>query len=184
VPYTPFHLPPAGVAGWPARRHLDLPTMLVANLTIDLEPLMIRLLDLGPPPHGLAHTFLGAAVVGAATGLVVRRAKRLLEAALREEYPHTPGAAVLSGVAGCWVHVALDAVMYGHLRPFFPLEANPLHWPGSSDALHVLGALLLIPALGLCVRHRYWRTPQQKATVGLLAASAVGMAAAAAAGVV
>jgi membrane-bound metal-dependent hydrolase YbcI (DUF457 family) len=182
MPYTPFHLPPTALAGWPVRRHLDLPTLLVANLTIDLEPLAIRVFDLGPPPHGYAHTLLGATVVGAATGWLVWRGKRLLERVFRKEYPLTPRAAVVSGVAGCWLHVALDAVMYSHIRPFFPLDANPLHWPGSSDALHVICALLLLPAVGLCVRHRYWQTLPQKLSVGLLAVAAIGMAGAVAAG--
>jgi hypothetical protein len=176
VPATPFHLPASAVAGWPLRRHLDLPAFLLANLAVDVEVLVAMVLDLEPPPHGLAHTFLGASLVGAAAGWLLWRAKGLLEALLHDAYPLRARTAVVSGAAGGCLHVAIDAMMYDHLRPFFPLETNPLHWPGSGDALHLIGALLLVPALLLVVRDRHWRSIPEKLTVGLLGVSAATMA--------
>jgi hypothetical protein len=134
MPATPFHLPPSVVAAWPLRRHLDVPSVLLANVTIDIEPGLAMLLDLGPPPHGLAHTLLGGTLVGAATGGLLWRSRDWIGSVLGDDYPLRPGTAVLSGVAGCWLHVLLDSVMYDHLRPFFPLDANPLYVAGSGDA--------------------------------------------------
>jgi membrane-bound metal-dependent hydrolase YbcI (DUF457 family) len=175
VPATPFHLPASAVAGWPLRRHLDLPAFLLANLAVDIEPVVALLLDLDPPPHGLAHTFLGASVIGAVAGWLLWRTKGLLESLFRDAYPLRARTAVVSGAAGGCLHVAIDAVMYGYLRPFFPLEGNPLHWPGSGGVLQLLGALLLVPALLLVVRDRHWRSVPEKLTVGLLGLSAVTM---------
>jgi membrane-bound metal-dependent hydrolase YbcI (DUF457 family) len=176
MPATPFHLPPSTLAAWPLRRHLDVPSVLLANLTIDIEPGIAMLLDLGPPPHGLAHTLLGGTVVGAATGALLWRSKARIAAVLGDDYPLRPGVAMLSGAVGCWLHVLLDSLMYDHLRPLFPLEANPLYWPGSGDALHLSGALMLAPALFLIVRARAWRTAAEKLTLGLLGLSAMWMA--------
>jgi hypothetical protein len=175
VPATPFHLPASAVAGWPLRRRLDLPAFLLANLAVDVEPVVAMLLDLEPPPHGLAHTFLGASLIGAAAGWLLWRAKGLLESLFRDAYPLRARTAVASGAAGGILHVAIDAVMYGYLRPFFPLEPNPLHWPGSGDLMHLLGALLLVPALLLVVRDRHWSSVPEKLTAGLLGLSAVAM---------
>lgn len=184
MPYTPFHVPPAAVAGWPLRGHLDLPTFLLASVVVDVEPLVMTLLDLGPPPHAYAHTLLGGAVVGAATGWVVWRVRRRLESALRGRYPLRRRVAVLSGIAGCWLHVALDAAMYDHIRPFYPLAANPLYWPGSYGALHWITGLLIVPAAALFVRHRHWRTLPQKLSFALLVLAGVGIVVALAAGAV
>jgi membrane-bound metal-dependent hydrolase YbcI (DUF457 family) len=182
MPSTPFHIPPSTVVGFPARRHLDLPSFLVANLTIDIEPGIAMLLDLGPPPHGLAHTLLGGVAVGGATGWLVWRATRWLAARRDWDYPLSRRRAVLSGIAGCWFHVLLDAVMYDHLRPFFPLPWNPLHVPGSGDALHLVTGLLFVPALLLLLRARAWRSAPERIALTLLALSAVGMVAAVATG--
>ena len=176
MPATPFHLPPTAVAAWPLRRHLDVSSVLLANLTIDIEPGLAMLFDLGPPPHGLAHTLLGGTLVGAATGGLLWRAKGRIASVLGGDYPLRPGVAMLSGAAGCWLHVLLDAVMYDHLRPFFPLEANPLYVAGSGDALHLLGALMIVPALALIVHARAWRSVPEKLTLGLIGLSAVWMA--------
>lgn len=184
MPYTPFHVPPSAIVGWPFRRYLDLPTFLLANAAMDVEPLIISLLDLGPPPHAYAHTLLGATAVGTVTGWLVWHGSRWLGSVLRQAYPLTPRMAVVSGVTGCWLHVALDAVMYAHLRPFYPLEANPLHWPGSGDALHLITGLLLLPAVALFARHRFWRTLAQKVSLAILGLAAIGMVAALAAGAV
>ena len=184
MPSTPFHLPPAAVAGWPLRRHLDLPSLLLANLTIDIEPGIAMLFDLGDVPHGFAHTLAGGTLVGAATGLALWAIKGRLESAFGDVYALQARVAMLSGAVGCWIHVLLDAVMYDYLQPFFPLEANPLYWPGSEDALHLLGALLLVPALVLMVRARYWKTIPEKLTLGLLAVSGLAMGIYAATGAV
>jgi cytochrome P450 len=135
-----------------------MPAFLLANLTVDLEPAIATLLELDPPPHGPVHTLVGAATGGAVTGWILWRAKGLLEAAFRDEYELRSRVAMLSGAAGGAFHVLLDSVMYGYLRPFFPLEGNPLHWPGSGDALHLLAAVMLLPAAILLIRARYWET--------------------------
>jgi hypothetical protein len=181
VPATPFHVPPAALAAWPVRRHLDLPALLLAGVVIDVEPGLAMLLGLGPPPHGPAHTLVGATAVGALTGWLLWRLRGPLGRVLGGRYDLRAGVAVRSGAVGCWLHVLLDAVMYAHLRPFWPLAANPLHVPGSGPALHAAAAVLLVPAALLLVRARAWRTVAERLTLGLLAASAVGMAAVAAA---
>jgi membrane-bound metal-dependent hydrolase YbcI (DUF457 family) len=175
MPATPFHLPPNALVAWPLRRHVDLPSLLLVNLAIDIEPAAATALGLDRPPHGPAHTLLGATLVGAVTGWLLSRSTRLLEAVFQGRYDLDARVAMVSGVAGGWLHVLLDSVMYGYLRPFYPLEANPLHIAGSGDLLHLAAALLLLPVLALIVRARAWRSVPEKLTSLLLALSALWM---------
>jgi membrane-bound metal-dependent hydrolase YbcI (DUF457 family) len=175
VPATPFHLPPSTVVAWPLRRHLDLPSFLLANLAIDIEPGIALLFDLGPPPHGFAHTLVGGTLVGATTGWLLWRAKGSLESLWGEDYPLRARVAMGSGAAGCWLHVLLDSVMYGYLRPFFPLATNPFYVPASGDALHLVSALMVVPAFALTIRARCWQTIPEKLTFGLLGLATVTM---------
>jgi membrane-bound metal-dependent hydrolase YbcI (DUF457 family) len=175
MPATPFHLPPNALLAWPLRRHVDLPSVLLVNLTIDVEPAVAMVLGLDPP-HGPAHTLLGATLVGAATGWLLSRSTGRLGSVLGGRYDLDGRVAMASGVAGGWLHVLLDSVMYGYLRPFYPLQGNPLYAAGSGDLLHLIAALLLLPVLALVIRERAWRTPPEKLTVLLLTISAVWMA--------
>jgi membrane-bound metal-dependent hydrolase YbcI (DUF457 family) len=174
VPATPFHLPASALVAWPLRRHLDLPCLLLVNLAIDVEPAVASMLG-AEPTHGLAHTLVGATLIGTGVGWLVARSTGLLERVLGGRYELRTRTAVLSGIVGGWLHVLLDAVMYGYLRPFFPLEANPLYLPGSSDLLHLLAALALLPVLALAVRQRAWRTTAERLTTALLALAALWM---------
>jgi hypothetical protein len=181
MPSTLFHIPPNALVAWPLRRHLDVPMVLLANLAMDVEPFIGSLLD-RQPPHGPFHSLLGGALVGAFAGWLWWRVRRPVGRILRGEYALTRSAAVVSGVVGAWLHVLLDAVMYDHLRPFLPLATNPLYIPGSGDALHVVAAAVILPALVIVWRSRDRGTVHGKLTLALLAASAVGMLVAVATG--
>lgn len=174
MPATPFHLPASALVAWPLRRHLDLPSLLLVNLAIDVEPVVASMLG-ADRPHGLTHTLAGATLIGAAVGWLLARSAELLERVLGGRYVVRRRTAVLSGIVGGWLHVLLDAVMYGYLRPFFPLEANPLYVPGSGDLLHLLAAFALLPVLALLVWQRAWRTAAERLTLALLALAAVWM---------
>ena len=176
MPATPFHLPPNALVAWPLRHHLDVPSFLLVNLVIDVEPAVASLLDLDRPPHGLVHTLLGATVVGVLTGWLLSRNAGRLGSLLGGRYDLRARVAMASGILGGWLHVLLDSVMYGYLRPFFPLRGNPLHVAGSGDVLHLIGAVVLVPVIALIVRNRAWRSPAERLTLGLLGLSAGWMA--------
>ena len=46
MPFTPLHLGPALFFGMVLLRYIDLPTFLVANVIVDIEPLVILTLGL------------------------------------------------------------------------------------------------------------------------------------------
>lgn len=110
-------------------RYLDLPTLIVASVLVDLEPLAVLVFGLPGPLHGFFHSFLGASVAAALLAGVMLRVRGFLEPAyvfLRLEGDGRPRRFLVSALMGTWLHVLLDAPLYGDLRPFYPLGGNPL----------------------------------------------------------
>ncbi|ELZ26918.1 hypothetical protein C475_08286 [Halosimplex carlsbadense 2-9-1] len=128
MPFTPFHLGPALLLSGLAPRRLDLPTLLVASVVIDVRAALVVFGPLGGPVHGPLTTFLGATVVATlVAGAALSLPARLGGLADRVRPDATVGtAAVAAGaLAGAWSHVLLDAALYHDVAPFFPLAGNP-----------------------------------------------------------
>lgn len=177
MPFTPYHFGPALLAKAVLPRRISLLAFSATQVAIDLEPGYYIFVAGESPVHRGVHTFLGAALVGLAVGgavaslglaerLAARGAagsRRLAVAppAIRSET--APGAAVLGGIVGALLHIALDAVFHSHLRPFRPfwsgdgLGGNPFAGVLSSDALHQ-GCLIagVVGILWLLVRPGLW----------------------------
>lgn len=128
MPFTPFHVGPSLLVGVPARRYLDLPTFVAANLVVDVRATLVFFGLLDGPLHGPLHTYAGATVVAgvlAAAAVAVHRRWPDLVA----EVSATPGnalAVALAALLGTWLHVSLDAVLYTDVSPLWPLAGNPL----------------------------------------------------------
>ena len=129
MPFTPFHLGPAVLMGFILLGYLDLPTLIVASVLVDLEPLAVLVFGLPGPLHGFFHSFLGASVAAALLAWVMLRVRGFLApvyAFLRLEGDRRPRRFLVAALLGTWTHVLLDAPLYGDLRPFYPLGGNPL----------------------------------------------------------
>ena len=134
MPFTPLHLGPALFFGMVLLRFIDLPTFLVANVIVDVEPLVILTLglhrtdSLGLPLHGLFHSFLGGTFAALLLALVMIRMRGYLEPLMRlvgldhRPSPRNVFAAALSGV---YLHILLDSLLYADIRPFYPSSYNP-----------------------------------------------------------
>jgi len=61
-------LRPSACIALPLNRWIDLPVFLLANVAIDIEPLLVMTLNLSYPLHGYAHTLLGATLIGLGWG--------------------------------------------------------------------------------------------------------------------
>ncbi|MDO8624861.1 MAG: hypothetical protein Q7R47_02165 [Candidatus Diapherotrites archaeon] len=143
MPFTPFHLGPALAIGIAFRKWLHIPTFLIANIIIDIEPFLVIFGGLDGPVHGLTHTFLGALVIGTLLAIAIKPIAARIEPAMKKIRlgSSTAFSAIgISAVGGIALHVVLDSVLYTDIQPFFPLQANPL-----------LGLLSFDAVYGLCV---------------------------------
>ncbi|TET72282.1 hypothetical protein E3J39_02725 [Candidatus Bathyarchaeota archaeon] len=134
MPFTPLHLGPALFFGMVLLRYIDLPTFLVANVIVDIEPLVIltfglhRTSSLGLPLHGLLHTFLGGTFVALLLALVMRRMRGYLEPLMRLvglEQVSSPRSVYAAALSGVYLHILLDSLLYVDIRPFYPFSYNP-----------------------------------------------------------
>lgn len=157
VPFTPLHMGPGLAIKAVAGRHFSLVTFGVAQVSMDIEPL-VGMLRGAEVLHGTTHTYLAALVIGlgvawlspALNPFVLRYWNRYLELRRMVWLVEPPSAtrltALASALAGTLSHVALDSIMHSDIAPLAPWsQANALLRVFSIDALEQ-GCLIA----GLC----------------------------------
>ncbi len=152
MPFTPFHFGPSACIALPLKRYIDFPTFMLANVTIDIEPLLVMVFDLSYPLHGFAHSFVGAAIVGIGLGVVANLAKgfihRIMKNMLGLEYSSSIKQYLLSGMLGCEFHVLLDSPLYTDIKPFLPFSSiNPFMGLIQDSFMYKMCAYAFIPAI-------------------------------------
>lgn len=150
MPFTPFHFGVHACVAFPLNKKLDIPVFILANVAIDIEPLLVITLNLFYPLHGYAHTFIGAILLGTLWGLIAFKCKyslRRLMKFLKLPYETTLKKCIISGVLGALLHVLFDAPLYAEIKPFYPLSINPFYGLISNSSMYKLCTLLFVPAL-------------------------------------
>jgi len=138
------------------KRYIDVPVFILASVATDLEPLAVMVLDLPYRVHGFAHTFIGAAIVGACLGILSNYFKKslsfIMQQILRLQYATSLKKFVVTGIFGAWFHVLLDSPLYMDIRPFYPFTTNnPLQGIICADTMYSACVLAFLPAIGMYV---------------------------------
>jgi membrane-bound metal-dependent hydrolase YbcI (DUF457 family) len=99
----------------------------------------------------MTHTVLGALIIGLVAGTIGKPISEFVLKLLRiRHHPLIWPVSFVSGLAGTYSHIALDAVMHRDMDPLWPLAAgNPLLGLMSVEGLHVL--CLVAGLLGLLI---------------------------------
>lgn len=126
--------------GAPSRKLIHLPTFLVANVIIDIEPLLVWRLHLDYPVHGFFHTFLAAVLVGTLLGYFMYWLEPFFHnvySALKlvPEHRLSLYQFIAAGVTGIVLHVVLDSMVYTDITPLYPLQTNPFYTPDSMNTV-------------------------------------------------
>jgi hypothetical protein len=137
LPFMPFHFGPALGFGFPLRKYMHAPTFILANVIINVEPILVLSLGLRYPLHGYLHTFLFASFGGLALGYVMFLLERFLHPLykvflLESDEAQNLKSFFVAGLLGTMLHVLLDSPLYGEMHPFFPSTINPLYNPALS----------------------------------------------------
>ena len=114
MPITPLHFGAALPFEWSLRGRFSTLAFVLANVAMDVQPVLA--LGFGVPiaVHGWTHTLLGASAIAAALTALAWRLPR------RRAY-------ALGTFAGALSHVALDSCMHHDLSPLAPFrEGNPV----------------------------------------------------------
>ena len=96
MPFTPYHFGAHACAALPINKNINILVFILANVVIDIEPLLVMLYNLDYPLHGYAHTFIGAAIVGSIWGVTAYSCTILFEKGLKLlKLPHIWGQRLL-----------------------------------------------------------------------------------------
>lgn len=168
MPFTPFHMGVGLVAKAVAGRHFSVLTFGIAQVAMDIEPL-VGMLRQSEVLHGPTHTYLGAVPIALVAAAVTPWLCGPLLARWNAEVRHygmpwlleetlwKPHVVVLSALAGTFSHVLLDSVMHLDIRPWAPWsDANGLYNIIPLSTLHLLcTAGMVVGSLGWVAR-RWW----------------------------
>ncbi len=131
MPLTPFHLGPALFFG--IVLGLNLPTILISSIILDLEPFFIIIFKADKPLHGFSHTFLGSSLVAI-----------LLSALMKSIFKNERFNKILiSSLLGVYLHIIFDSPLYADIKPFYPIDKNPIYGAISLSAAQTLCIVLL-----------------------------------------
>ena len=128
MPFTPFHFGPSGLIGLLLLKWVDFPTVLLASVVIDIEPLLVLMFNLSYPLHGFFHSFLGASIVALLLILIMKYLRGYLSVfmdPLKLKQDVTLRGIALGAFIGVFSHILLDAPIYVEMNPFFPILGNP-----------------------------------------------------------
>ena len=164
MPFTPFHLGPALGFGLPLRRYIHLPTFIVANVIVDLEPFIVLVLGLRYPLHGYLHTYFSAILLGIVVGYIMFILERFFHPLYKALLLESDGnknriSFILAGFLGIMLHVTLDSPLYSDIQPFYPLMVNPQYYSELTSGIYSfcvwMGLIGIILYLGLFVYRRF-----------------------------
>lgn len=150
MPFTPFHAGPCACIGLPLNRYIDIPVLILSNIAIDIEPLAVMLFNLDYPLHGYCHTLLVGIVLGIIWGLLMYPARGFLGWCMklfRLPYKTSINKMIISAVAGIWLHIVFDSVLYKEINPFWPFLGNPLFYIVRFSTIFYICEISLIIAL-------------------------------------
>jgi membrane-bound metal-dependent hydrolase YbcI (DUF457 family) len=172
VPFTPLHMGPGMALKALAGSHLSLVSFGVAQVAMDIEPL-VHMLRGDSAHHGFAHTYIGATVVGFVALPVARAASRRLShlwnqefragrlAWLAEPVSRSWMPIVVGTFAGTYSHVMLDSILHADMAPLAPFrQGNAMLHLMSFGGIHLF--CLASGILGLCV----WAAAQRIRAAG------------------
>jgi len=128
MPLTPFHFGPALLVGLLLFSYIDFPTFLVANVILDIEPILVLAFNLGYTLHGFFHSLIGGTIVALVLSIVMRKVGKTFSRILsffRLEQKTSFRNILSASLLGVYLHIFLDSRMHWDIQPFYPLEANP-----------------------------------------------------------
>ncbi len=141
MPFTPYHFGPALLIGVVLLPVIDLSTIIIASVVLDLEPLAVLLLNLPMPLHGFFHTYLGATIVAVLLSISLWPFRSYLNMIVSLFGIHQESnlrAIVIASIIGTYTHVLLDSFLYAEMNPLYPILGNPFLGLVSSQFIYNL----------------------------------------------
>jgi len=143
MPLTPFHLGPAIFFGLILSSYVNFPTFLIANFIPDIEGVLVLFLNLDYPLHGYMHSLAGGTISALILSLIMIKLNEPVQGTMRLfrlQQEKNNRQIFLGALLGVYLHILIDSPLYSDIRPFYPVNTNPLN-----------GLLTSIEMMGICV---------------------------------
>ena len=101
---------------------------MICSVILDVEPLVILVLGLGIPLHGIFHTYLMATVMAVVVSIVLWLLRNPISSFVSLFGIHQEPQKyriLLASLFGTYSHVFMDSFIYPEMNPFFPILGNP-----------------------------------------------------------
>lgn len=165
MPFTPYHFGPSALFSIPLRKYIDIFVFVFASISVDLEPLIVMVFNLNYPLHGYCHTFLFGSFIGLIWGGLTYLGKNIIKSIMkfiRLEYSPNLLKMLISWILGVWFHILFDAPLYSDIKPFFPLQTNPLYGLFSHSTVYNICKFSIIPAIIVYIIAVIWNKRNKK----------------------
>jgi len=167
MPATPFHIGAALVLQPVADNHFSVITFGVAQILMDIEPL-IGLFRNSGTLHGVTHTLIGAIIIAILAAIVSPYICHLILGRFNREVefykvgwlsaPETASNIVIysSAYFGTLSHVLIDSFIYYDIHPFVPFsELNPFLNIISQDGVYYICSVsAIVGAIAWVIRKK------------------------------
>ena len=161
MPFTPFHLGPALLFGLLFFSLFDLFSLLVSSVIVDIEPFYnLYMYRPGARLHGFLHTYLGATLLSIPLSLILYLIRDYTEKLLevfKLKQRSSFRKILFTNIFGTYFHIFLDSFLYTDIRPFFPLQTNPLLYVVSSSTVYMF-CTVCFPLALIVYLYRIWKT--------------------------
>lgn len=172
MPITPFHFGPGALIKVVVPRYFSWTLFALANVLIDLEPIVLFLL-IGDPAHPWLHTLPGAIAVAVVAAFFGRKPCEWLlhwwnrhlspgwQNRLFAVEPYIPRVrAWIGALVGTLSHLALDSIMHADVQALWPiLSGNPMQGSVSFEVLHAFCVATAVAALIIALLVQRFRAP-------------------------
>ncbi|MDY0388519.1 MAG: metal-dependent hydrolase [Methanolobus sp.] len=151
MPFTPFHLGPAFLIGEIFEKKVNLLSILLGSIIIDIRASYCLFAGCRPL-HGPLHTFLSATVIAFLLAWLLfsqRNSLQKITDKLKIEQTYSFMSLMTGAVIATWSHVLLDSFLYTDIQPLWPLTVNPFLGLLNSGAIYVMCLLSFLPATGI-----------------------------------
>jgi len=156
MPFTPFHLGPAFLLGEMFEKRINLISIILGSIIIDVRATYC-LFSGCRPLHGPLHTFLNATVIALLLSIFLFSQKEWLQKItdkLRIERTYSFISIAIGTLIGTFSHVLLDSFLYTDTRPLWPFSLNPFLGIAGSGTIYLLCMISFLPAM-IIYFHRY-----------------------------
>jgi len=160
LPFTPFHWGPALLIGLLFFSLFDFFSLLISSVIVDIEPFYnLYMYRSSARLHGFLHTYLGATLISVPLSLIlylIRGCTEKLLEAFKLKQRSSFKKILLTNVFGTYFHIFLDSFLYTDIRPFYPLQTNPLLYMVSSFTVYMF-CTVCFPLALVVYLYRIWK---------------------------